>query len=380
MTNSLTDRVRQVVDTTGLTHAEFAERVGIDGPKLSKSLSGQRNFSSSELAAIAQEGRQSVDWLLTGAPSRSWQITARAEPKSLTELQASGTELISAVAERFDALEALGLHADVAALPARWPARSFAQQADALAAQAQSLLGDSISLLPTLDVIDLIEQKLGINVVLTDLPSGCDGMSYQDGPFRIIVLGTTPSFARQRFTLAHEVGHILWGDATEVIEEYAPDHAKPGADSQAEKRANRFAAMFLASDADVRAFLGSRAVDEAFNDLCWAFRMTPSAMSRRLLTLGIIDDATRARLGTRTMRSVGMALGRGASLLTRTGRSSTPRRPMLLVQRCINAYLEGEMTLQAAADLMHQDVELARALLEDDSVESVSVESVSVGA
>ncbi|WP_230672772.1 helix-turn-helix domain-containing protein [Rathayibacter sp. Leaf248] len=372
MTNLLTERVRQILDATGMTHAAFAERIGIDGSKLSKSLGGQRNFSSSELAAIAQLGRQSVDWLITGAPSRSWQIAARAEPASLSELQESSKALISAVAERFDALEALGLQSNAPALPAPGGAPRLGLQAEELAMQALQLLGESISLKPTPDVIDLVEKKLGINVVVANLPRGCDGVSYQDGPFRLVILGTTQQFARQRFTLGHEIGHILRGDATEIIEEYAVNSTGSSMDEKSERRANAFASIFLACEEDIRNFLDGRVAEDHFDELCWTFRLTPDAMSRRLLALGMIDAATRDTLGARTMRSVGMGLGRGASLLTRTGRSASPRAPMHLVQRCIDAYLAGETTLQAAADLMCQPVEQVREALEDDTGDSPS--------
>lgn len=371
MTNSLTDRVRQVLEATGLTHATFAERIGIDGPKLSKSLSGQRNFSSSELAAIAQLGRQSVDWLITGSPSRSWQVAARADLSSIAELQASGKAIISAVAERFDALEALGLHADVPQFSRPELGKTTVQQAQNLADQALQMLGEPISTRSTPEVIEAVEQRLGITVVMADLPNGCDGLSYQDGEFRIIVLATTRQFARQRFTLGHEIGHILWGDATEVIEDYGSGQGSRG-DEKSERRADVFASVFLASENDIRAFLGGDEVEEKFDELCWAFRMTPDAMSRRLEALHMVNEDARRRLGARSMRSVGMSLGRGASLLTRTGRSSTPRPPMHLVQRCIDAYLIGETTLQGAADLMGQPVEQIREALEDDSFDPTS--------
>ena len=71
MSETLEERVRTVIDGSGMAQAEFADAIGMDSTKLSKSLSGRRRFSSLELARVADVGRMSVDWLITGsAPFR----------------------------------------------------------------------------------------------------------------------------------------------------------------------------------------------------------------------------------------------------------------------------------------------------------------------
>lgn len=57
------------MDDHGLTQTEFAARVGLDAPKLSKSLTGTRRFSVVDLANIAEEFDVSLDWLHTGQES-----------------------------------------------------------------------------------------------------------------------------------------------------------------------------------------------------------------------------------------------------------------------------------------------------------------------
>src|SRR5687768_9066828 len=66
----VSERVRQVIRQSGLTQAEFAAKAGLDGPKMSKSLSGVRRFTSLDLARIAEVAGVAVDFLLgTGDPS-----------------------------------------------------------------------------------------------------------------------------------------------------------------------------------------------------------------------------------------------------------------------------------------------------------------------
>src|SRR5260370_21206397 len=60
------ERVLGLIESSGLTRRAFAERIGLDESKLSKSLSGARRFSSLDLARIAEMCQVTVDWLITG--------------------------------------------------------------------------------------------------------------------------------------------------------------------------------------------------------------------------------------------------------------------------------------------------------------------------
>jgi transcriptional regulator with XRE-family HTH domain len=62
--SEVADRVRRAIALDGRTHHEFAEAVGLDPTKLSKSLSGVRKFSSFELASIAEQTNVTVYQLL----------------------------------------------------------------------------------------------------------------------------------------------------------------------------------------------------------------------------------------------------------------------------------------------------------------------------
>src|SRR6266511_5081052 len=63
---STADRVRELIAQSCLSQHEFAEQIGLDDSKLSKSLSGTRRFSSLDLARIAELCKVTVDWLITG--------------------------------------------------------------------------------------------------------------------------------------------------------------------------------------------------------------------------------------------------------------------------------------------------------------------------
>ena len=59
-------RVLSLIEASGLSRRAFAQEIGLDDSKLSKSLSGTRRFSSLDLARIADRCHVTVDWLVTG--------------------------------------------------------------------------------------------------------------------------------------------------------------------------------------------------------------------------------------------------------------------------------------------------------------------------
>src|SRR5258708_36211914 len=79
---ALRERVRQVVDGIGLTHVQFADDVNLDPDKLSKSLNGVRRFTIYEPAIIAERGRTTVDWLVSGTAPAGVAVAAPAIERS----------------------------------------------------------------------------------------------------------------------------------------------------------------------------------------------------------------------------------------------------------------------------------------------------------
>ncbi|MFR9728246.1 TetR family transcriptional regulator C-terminal domain-containing protein [Saccharopolyspora sp. MS10] len=64
--DALRARVREVVAGYPHSHRAFADRIGLDATKLSKSLNGVRRFTPAELTRIAELGQVTVNWLING--------------------------------------------------------------------------------------------------------------------------------------------------------------------------------------------------------------------------------------------------------------------------------------------------------------------------
>lgn len=62
----IADRVLNLIEASGQSRRAFAQDIGLDDSKLSKSLSGARRFSSLDLARIADKCGVTIEWLLTG--------------------------------------------------------------------------------------------------------------------------------------------------------------------------------------------------------------------------------------------------------------------------------------------------------------------------
>lgn len=91
--------------------------------------------------------------------------------------------------------------------------------------------------------VSAICRRIGVTVRIAPLPPGTDGQSLilQDRP--VILLAPEPPAARRRFTLAHELGHILLGH----VGRYPLVSREPSpTDTPIEQAANVFAARLLA--------------------------------------------------------------------------------------------------------------------------------------
>lgn len=364
--NTPEDRVRQVIADSGKSQGEFAADVGLDPSKMSKSLSGARRFSSLDLARIAEIGQVSVDWLLSGEEP-SLTTAARAAAGSSSELAV--TEATRLVELRASATR-LGYPQPWQPLPVRTGSSGAANQGRALAKEALARM-TSLDLGPVVvDLADVIEQAFGVDVCLTRLGDQFDGLAASTAEAKVVVAGLTPVALRQRFTVAHELGHLLAGDDQGIHTDqdiYSPDSR--GGDS--EVRANNFAASFLMPEAELRSSVGSHFDEAAFAALAMRLMVTPSALAIRLETLRLIDGMKKEKWRTLSAKQAARLAGAQAQLAAVTAYSTEPRGPGLLTRDLFTAYLDEKTTLRPYASLVGVDTATLRDELERGTGEEV---------
>lgn len=130
-------------------------------------------------------------------------------------------------------------------------------------------------------LIDLLEMK-GVRVFCIDAREDTkfDGLLANAAGSPVVVVGKYWPGDRQRFTLAHELGHLL-----------LEGRLNDGLDI--EKACNRFAGAFLFPDNSVKAYLGSKRSSlelRELQSLKYEFGLSMSAVIRRALDLGIIKE------------------------------------------------------------------------------------------
>jgi Zn-dependent peptidase ImmA (M78 family) len=112
-------------------------------------------------------------------------------------------------------------------------AKRARESRDALGVPAES---------PLPDVLDLIEGRSGVDVVVLELNDGVAGAYIAKPELPLIFVNGDQAITRQRFTLAHEFGHFRMGHST-VVDEYATIGGVQRDPN--EVCANAFAAEFL---------------------------------------------------------------------------------------------------------------------------------------
>ncbi|SDI90839.1 Helix-turn-helix [Frankineae bacterium MT45] len=353
------ERILGLVESSGRSRGEFAKAIGLDDSKLSKSLNGTRRFSSLDLARIADTCGVTVDWLITGE-----------SPPLAAAARTSGGSADIAIAE---ARRLTALRGDVAAIgyPQPWliPARSLASgnavaQGDALARAALRMVETAARSIAEWDLAALIEAVFGADVAVVHTREGFDGLSAYSSQAKLIVLASSQLPSRQRFTLAHELGHLLVGD-DQGIHLDNDVYAASQKQDPTELRANTFASVFLMPDSVLADAVGRAGLDDAtFATLCCDLMVSPSALASRLLRLRLIDAGASDRFKRLTSASAAKIAGRGEELARRCAESNQPRSPGLLLRDTYAAYEGGMATLRPYANVLGVDVEPLRRSLE----------------
>lgn len=343
--------MRQVIDASRLNQSAFAQSIGLEPTKLSKALAGTRRFTPLELALIAEEGRTSTDWLLGGAPERPT-LAARVAQASTSD----GTAQAGARAEELDEVyeTLLGAGRSRRTPPQIMLAGAGGLMIDQGATLAERALwavadaGESERLATMLPLV--IERVFGVDVAIEGFPGGLDGLAWCRDGFRLILVNNAVSWTRQRFTLAHELGHVLAGDARDLRVDLDVMAASTRSD-HTEMRANAFASAFL---------MPARTITESWRDggqdifarLVGELRVSPSALSWRLRNLGLVDEAQRRQHCRVTLRECAERGGWAEEHLTLTRSQSHVRRPGLLSREVLDAFAHGEVSARVAARVL----------------------------
>lgn len=358
------DRVRDVIESSGLSQGAFAQVIGLDDAKMSKSLGGARRFSSLEYAQIAEKGSVSVDWLLTG----------REAPLAMAARAASGTsarsavDVATAIMELRETADALGYTQKPVFVKPPPTQLSPSVQGSQMAASALSVCSQSDSSSLMADMAHVIEGAFGIDVAIKDLGKNFDGLAASTDEGALIVVSPSARPARQRFTMAHELGHLLSGDDQGVHPDADIDRAADAKDPS-EVRANFFAASFLMPEEFLRKHVVRGFNEDAFCDLAVELLASPVALALRLKKLNLIDAVAADQWKGLSLVEAARRIGRVDEVAASTTRSQLVRPPGLLSRDLFAAHVAGKTTLRPYAQLLGTDTDALRAELALSEIE-----------
>jgi len=321
----------------GMSQRDLAERVGVTAMSISKYEDNRMMPAPETLSRLAQVLNVRIEFLLRQAPAVQIDPVFRRHRRMSAKTEQALRARIQDWLERYLLAESmLPDEPDNEWLPAGFP--YCVQTLDdveraAMALRAAWELGND----PIDSLTELLEDR-GIKVGLIEGTDDFDACTFlYDGHTPVIVVNRHRPVDRQRFDLAHELGHLMMR-VDESLDE--------------EKAAHRFAAAFLVPAEVVFRELGySRSHLDLLElkELKEKYGMSMAAWIRRAQDLGILRGRATRSLW-RQMSARGWRKQEPIELP-----AETPRRMFRLVRRLV---AEGIISEARAAELMGQRVSL----------------------
>ena len=364
----LGERIRSARINLGLNQEQLADAIEVPRPAISQIESGKRAVDSMELVSLSRALQKPISFFLDPPVEETKddpvKVLFRAD--GVTENDKPVLDDVLALAKDYTLLEELLELPPSGALPAwktdmnsRWDAIVDGERcAAALRAQL------NIGVAPVKD-LDTILESIGIKVLTRSLVDskvwGFSLTSKQWG--HCIFVNTNCAIDRQRFTMAHELGHLIT-DRDHSATVYMAKQSLGEKDDKktlSEVRANAFAAALLVPDLAVKQILATLGISDGnqlttvtIDYLRNTFGVSPEAMLWRLVNLKWITKDDRPRLTAVTK-------------LEEHGKPSLPNEslPDRYRNLAFEAYRNAKISIGKLAELLRVDMYEARKLVKE---------------
>jgi len=269
------ERIRAARLLAGLSQREVGARVGVTAMAISKYETGQMVPSSGVLLRLAETLGVGIEFFLRPVLVRPRALSFRRHPRlPAREREQAGAAAAEWIERYLEAEQLAGSEAATDRLP-RQPYRVAAlEDAESAAEKLRKSwgLGDG----PIASMVELLEDQ-GVRVGVIALPDGVDAMVFRlDDSTPVMALREGIPGDRQRFSMAHDLGHLVVSCDGQIDEESA---------------CHRFAAAFLVPAETARRELGARRSEVSLLELHYLkhkFGMSMSAWIKRSRELGIV--------------------------------------------------------------------------------------------
>jgi len=350
------DRIQQARKSAGLSMRALADKAGISAMAISKYENDQITPSSGVLLSLADALGVRVEYFFRTSKIQLKEVEYRKHSKlpkkTLDQIEGDVIEQIERFLELEEFLPASPIEAFK--LPGDLP---FVQNYDDIESVAQQIrdaweLGTN----PIPDLIDTLEEK-GIKVFQSNALHGekFDGLAAQVNGTPVIVIGKGWPGDRQRFTMAHELGHLVLAN-------------RLAKDLDEEKAAHRFAGAFLAPASEVFKELGNKRNRLDPIELCilkQAYGLSMRAWIYRASDLGILNQ-----VASRAMWDYFRERG---WVKVEPGNAYPSEKPKLFMQLVFHACAEELISESKAAELLGKSISEFRTIRNVGSCEPEAV-------
>lgn len=340
------NRLKRARDALGLSLRDLEAQIQgkVSAQAIGKYERDEMMPSSDVLIALSRALGVSPEYLLSQREIELSGIDFRKAQHALSKDERAVEAAVLDQMERYLELEELVPGSEQQwALPAK---KAFSIATIEEAEQAAEALREAweLGIDPIPMMAELLEEN-GIKVIALDLPEAVSGskamVQRPELPeLPVIVVNQNHNGERQRFTLAHELAHLV----------ITP---KGLSEAEEEKAADRFAGAFLMARAMMERLLGRHRKSISLGELAELkklFQVSIASLVVRCSQLGIISKATYSNLWGQIK-----ALGWN-TLKSNEPVKVEPERPQRMERLCLRAVAEGAISEPKAAELLRVSV------------------------
>jgi Zn-dependent peptidase ImmA (M78 family) len=200
---------------------------------------------------------------------------------------------------------------------------------------------------PVACILTTTEQRAGVPVLVGALPEQVAGAVWRHDGRTLIWVNGRQAVVRQRFTVAHELGHVMCGHGRTALDTQAVLSGRTA--DALEVQANAFAAEFLAPRAGLARMLDGPPTLEDVVRIAARFGISAIAALYRCRTLGMVSGARADRLSDEIEAGLAehVAVEPFEDALSRL--EGAPRLPAAVAGSALAGVLRGDVSVEAAA-------------------------------
>lgn len=231
-----------------------------------------------------------------------------------------------------------------------------------------------LGLAPIGDMVQFFE-SLGHDIAVIEISDeDSHGMTASDPVSGAVftVVATTKNPVRQRSTIAHELGHIIFDEWHQ--DENGADYASRNV---SEKRADTFARHLLIPEEAIKDFFERNGCTDVslrdFSALVQAFQVSPMMAAIATYNAGLIKKSEKEQFGGYSTFKLAQLFGWADQYRQWQQASTAKKAPQRLLQRAVSAYQQGVLSAQSVANLRGLPVATVLADFKEADIEPVEL-------